>query len=263
MGTENICQAPLSVKLPEFTNPFKSKIARIGENATFSCKTDKPEVDVIWMKNGQKIEESHKHVIVWDGCDHSLEVLNVDENDQADYSAHILGTENICVAPLNVKIPEITLDLVPVEAELDKPHTFCVELEYESVNVTWHKGDKNSEPLENSDKYRITKEGRKHKLEILNVELFDEDAYYACIAQTNKFTKTFLSLENAKKVRFAESESEEDDSKMDDYIAGVLAGTTDDELDDDSLEFEALRKKRASKELDSADLEAVKAGESF
>ena len=50
---------------------------------------------------------------------------------------------------------------------------------------------------------------------------------------------------------------------MDDYIAGVLAGTTDDELDDDSLEFEALRKKRASKELDSADLDAVKAGESF
>ena len=85
MGTENICKAPLDVKLPEFTNPFKSTLAKIGENATFNCKTDKPEVDVVWMKNGEKIKESDKHVITWDECEHSLTVVDVGEQDRAEY----------------------------------------------------------------------------------------------------------------------------------------------------------------------------------
>ena len=45
---------------------------------------------------------------------------------------------------------------------------------------------------------------------------------------------------------------------MDAYIANVLAGDSDDELDEETLDLEALRKKRASKELDSREVAEVK-----
>ena len=71
---------------PQFNLEFRPAEVRLGENCLFKCETDKPEVNVLWMKNGVEIEESKKHIIIWDGCDHSLEIVNVGIEDQAEYS---------------------------------------------------------------------------------------------------------------------------------------------------------------------------------
>ena len=102
-----------------------------------------------------------------------------------------MGTESVCKASLDVKVPEFTTEFQSAEANLGEAHTFSLEMEFESVNVTWHKGD---DELTDSSKYKITKEGRWHRLEIQNVELFDEGEYFARIAQSNKFIKGINDL---------------------------------------------------------------------
>lgn len=77
-----------------------------------------------------------------------------------------------------------------MEGTIGETGTFGVMMEYEDVTVTWHKG---SENLENSDKYKIVKEGHWHRLEIRDLDQFDEGEYYARIAQSNRYTKLLLT----------------------------------------------------------------------
>ena len=80
--------------------------------------------------------------------------------------------------------------------------------------------------------------------------------------------EAFLSIDTLKHVKFDEainlisyedqesvkSDESENDPNMDAYLANVLAESTDDDMDEEHMDLEALRKKRASKELDSIDL---------
>ena len=63
------------------------KITSLPNTATFECEISKENFPVEWQKNGKPIAAMpKKYEIIVDGKIHRLVILNVDEEDDAEYT---------------------------------------------------------------------------------------------------------------------------------------------------------------------------------
>ena len=54
--------------------------------AVFACEVNKDDVSVTWLKDGEPLSPSNKHVILKEGRRHSLSIKDVEQSDVAEYS---------------------------------------------------------------------------------------------------------------------------------------------------------------------------------
>lgn len=54
--------------------------------AVFCCEVNKDDVSVEWLKDGETLTPSNKHIIQTEGRRHSLVIKDVDQSDVAEYS---------------------------------------------------------------------------------------------------------------------------------------------------------------------------------
>lgn len=194
--TETILE--VEPKPPTFNVRFESAEVGFGNDWTFKCQVDKPDLNVLWLKNGVELPESSRYITEWDGEDeltHRLTIKDIEEADQAEYSAYIVGTEAICSANLTVDVPKFEMELEKANVISGNCHTFKCSIERQEVAVTWLK---NGNELENGDKYSISTDGRWHYCEIRNISIEDEGEYIAKIKGSSFESMAALLVETAK-----------------------------------------------------------------
>ena len=54
--------------------------------AVFACEVNKDDVSVTWLKDGERLTPSDKHIIETQGRRHSLAIKDVEPSDVAEYS---------------------------------------------------------------------------------------------------------------------------------------------------------------------------------
>ncbi|XP_064475198.1 neuroplastin-like isoform X2 [Ornithodoros turicata] len=141
--------------------------------------TDDPSKDVLWFKDGSKIEGDTRYSINSDN--HMLIVSNPDYGDAANYTCMIAdaGQNATIVVRTNVSIEFSETSKNQVEG--DPLTLYCKASGVPLPTITWLKDD---EPLNTSDS-RISLEAWQNvsnaKLSIQNLN-FDDRAQYTCIA---------------------------------------------------------------------------------
>lgn len=73
----------------EFTAELAEQRVEEHKAAYFTCTVSKDDITVTWLKNGKNITPDEKHVILDDGCVHTLIINNTDMSDVAEYTVVI------------------------------------------------------------------------------------------------------------------------------------------------------------------------------
>lgn len=60
-----------------------------GEPASLECEVNKPNMAAQWFKDDVPIKDGGRYKMVVDGCQHVLEIEEVEYNDEADYTIKI------------------------------------------------------------------------------------------------------------------------------------------------------------------------------
>ncbi|GMR58632.1 hypothetical protein PMAYCL1PPCAC_28827, partial [Pristionchus mayeri] len=92
--------------------PQDKTVNSFGETVIFHCQTSRPCRVVKWFKNGTEIwPTTGKFYMSVDGCEATLEVKNVESNDEGEIYAEISEKERSAPAKLNLIVgPTIELD---------------------------------------------------------------------------------------------------------------------------------------------------------
>ena len=171
---------------PAFTVKVKGGQVEAGDNFTFFVETEKPEANVVWMKNGLELPDSDRYITRWDDqLTHTLTIMDVEEDDDAEYSAYIEGSDAITTAELIVDTPppSFSVQVKGGKAELGKDWKLVCETDQPNANVIWLK---NGVELPDSDKFKVNWDNDlRHTLTIVEVEEADQAEYSAYIEGTD------------------------------------------------------------------------------
>lgn len=66
--------------------PLKQTEGFEQQNATMSCELSGRTTEAIWLKGNDVLADSDKYRMTWDSCMHSLTIVNLNFDDEAEYS---------------------------------------------------------------------------------------------------------------------------------------------------------------------------------
>ena len=70
----------------DIVTPLKQTEGFEQQNAIISCELSRRTTQAKWLKGNDVIEESDKYRMTWNGCMHSLMVVDLNFDDEAEYS---------------------------------------------------------------------------------------------------------------------------------------------------------------------------------
>ncbi|XP_066264194.1 obscurin-like [Branchiostoma lanceolatum] len=153
--------------------------------AQFSCKMNKPDVEVTWYKNQEKLENSKKYEIIMDGHDHTLIIKDIRHDDDTTYSCaskHRKTTAKLIVGELVDFCPGLEDQYA---LEHDAQAQFSCKMSESEAKATWYRdGDTRIKP---SEKYHVLVDGYDHSLVIKDIRL-DDQTSYSCESKHRKTT---------------------------------------------------------------------------
>ena len=192
-STETILE--VEQKPPSFTVKVKGGQAELGDEWTFICETEKPDSNVVWLKNGMELPDVSRFVTRWDdNLTHTLTIKDIQEDDYGEYSAYIEGSDAITSAELIVETPEpkFTVKIQSAEVDVDNDWKFVCQTERPSANVIWLKNG-----VELPESRRFISEslnGLTHSLTIKNIGIDDQGEYSAYVEGSDAITSADLAV---------------------------------------------------------------------
>nr|XP_006823016.1 PREDICTED: titin-like [Saccoglossus kowalevskii] len=178
-----ICSAVASLQQPtqleeakiELAKPIEDKeVDEFTESVSFSCQLTRPTNDVTWLKDDQPIDESDKYKIVKEDTSHTLIVSDVTTEDEGIYTfkAGDVKTD----AELLVELTKFGEQLKDIQCSEFEPVTLECEVTNKLASVTWLK---DQEEVKESPRVKISTDGTKHMLTILET-IPEDEAEYTC-----------------------------------------------------------------------------------
>ncbi|XP_043082201.1 obscurin isoform X19 [Puntigrus tetrazona] len=150
-----------------FKSSLKDLESEAGEHAVFRCKLDKAGAKVIWRKDKNVIEASHKYQMKQDGAVAELIIYKLQEGDAGEYCCETEHDQTS--AKLTVKEPEIMI-LTGLKScivnEGEDVHFECLVSHDNALIVQWTLQDV---PLQNNEMNEIQMEGKRHTLRLRSV----------------------------------------------------------------------------------------------
>ncbi|XP_046554801.1 titin-like [Haliotis rubra] len=167
---------------PDFLTPLKDLTIDELQTAEFMCEVNKDGATPKWFLDGQEINEDKRYQIISDGRTHKLIIKEATLPDSGEITAKVEDKKTS--ANLTVKeIPvEFTAQLSEQHVEEHKIACFKCEVNKEDVSVTW---EKESAPIEPSNKHIIQQEGTSHTLVIKDCDK-DDVAEYSVVVGDQK-----------------------------------------------------------------------------
>ncbi|KPP64347.1 titin-like, partial [Scleropages formosus] len=99
------CVSSLHVESVSVTKAMKDTKVPETKTATFECEVSHSNVPFAWLKDGVEIEPSHRFRIAAEGKVHQLKILNVSQEDAAEYT-FICGSDGVS-ATLTVSVMKV------------------------------------------------------------------------------------------------------------------------------------------------------------
>ncbi|XP_038047566.1 titin-like, partial [Patiria miniata] len=181
---------------PEITVSMQDVKVSEDQEATFVCELDKDTSDVVWLKNGKKIEEDDtKFEVQRKGRRHSLIVKDIGLEDAANYTCKVGRKESSASLIVEEKPIEFTEPLQALQASPGDTSTFECTLNKDNVDVVWMRNGKEIKP---TDHFVIKKDGKHHQLTVKGVQ-FDDDAEYT-VKVKDVESKSSLVVQAAPKI---------------------------------------------------------------
>jgi hypothetical protein len=179
------------------------------DSCEFLCKLNKTkyltrnndELKVKWFIDNKEIKETDKkyHFEQFDTT-LRLVIKSASLQDSSQIKCQISNSV-YSIAQLTVEeetvffvknIEDINLNHYPKKIE------FSCELNKENVKLNWFKGQ---ERLNQNSKYSIESNGKQHMLSIIDIDIFDEGDYKACLAnKVDIYSKANLTITSAPKI---------------------------------------------------------------
>ncbi|KAI4798301.1 hypothetical protein KUCAC02_022144 [Chaenocephalus aceratus] len=139
--------------------PSRTLRLRRRRRSAFTCKVNRPEVTVRWLKAGQEVTLSKRIVYRADGLKHTLTVKDCVMDDEGEYTA-VVGDDN----------SETTTITEFEDAE------FTCKMSKEKAAVKWYR---NGREIREGPRYHMEREGKTCRL-VIKVCRPDDECEYAC-----------------------------------------------------------------------------------
>lgn len=122
-----------------FLQPIEDIETQEKKTISFTCKVNRPEVTVKWMKAGEEVALSKRIVYRADGLKHTLTIKDCAMEDEGEYTA-VVGDDK-CTAELMVsEAPaDFTAQLKDQTVTEFEDAEFTCKLNKEKATVKWYK----------------------------------------------------------------------------------------------------------------------------
>jgi len=187
---------------PRICKHIASSTVKDGEPVTLTCTiggADNP--DVVWLHNEKEIKPSKDFEYKSSGASHSLIIHEIFPEDAGTYTCESFNDIGDCFSSctLNVEVPgeEVfapQFSTYPASLTVDKGRAASFEAVLSSAptTVTWMKDGK--EIKEQPMKYRISSQGGKVSLDIMEAAATDVGQYALIVANKKGESKAAFSL---------------------------------------------------------------------
>ncbi|XP_059620360.1 titin-like [Phlebotomus argentipes] len=169
---------------PEFIRKLEDVETKEKEVLVLEVEITSDTAEVIWYKDGERVQEADNKKFVKDGHVRKLLVRGISIHDEGEYSCTVGDQE--CTAEVNVieLPPELLKGLEDVTCVKGDKATFEIELTKGDALVKWFK---NGKELQFNKHVQLTIDGKRQKLNIYDTELSDQ-AEYSCKVADNVST---------------------------------------------------------------------------
>merc|ERR1712106_401401 len=187
---------------PRICKHISSSTVKDGEPVTLTCTIGGAETpDVVWLHNEKEIKPSKDFEYKSSGASHSLIIHEIFPEDSGTYTCESFNDIGDCFSSctLNVDVPgeEVfapQFSTYPSSLTVDKGRAASFEAVLSSAptTVTWMKDGK--ELKEQQMKYRISGQGNKISLDIMECSTADVGQYALIVANKKGESKPAFSL---------------------------------------------------------------------
>ncbi|XP_071791673.1 obscurin-like protein 1 [Asterias amurensis] len=180
--------ATLNVEATKFTKPLTETEATQKETVTLTCEISHDKGVVKWLKDGKDLPDSPRYKTTSEGKIRSLVIEDVKLDEEGEYTCVIgdnKSTAGLFVEPLPV---EFLTELKPLKVAEKQTAEFVCEISDENAEVTWMR---DGQPIEESDKFLIVKQGLERRLSVTNADVPD-GATYSCMVGDRRTSADLL-----------------------------------------------------------------------
>ncbi|GBP12338.1 Obscurin [Eumeta japonica] len=175
---------------PQFVHGLRDLTAEEGQPITLSAPfTGNPIPEVSWAKDGQPLKPSEKILLTCDGKRVGLEITPVEMGDAGVYSVKLINPlgEDATEGKMNVRKVYQPPSFSQKFSDLQQLPTFDAKFPARvtgvpSPEIQWFK---NGEPLKESDKYHMKRDGDACCLYVRNL-LPEDTGKYKCLARNRE-----------------------------------------------------------------------------
>ena len=207
---EEVESKPVSITVNADTPKFVKNLTinkkqfDLGETLTFECTLNKPFEDIVWLKNGEPMEEDAHVSFTIDGPKLKLVIKDAQPSDHtATYSVKVKDVESDQVAvTVSKKQPKFVKDLKPNKTALLEGEELIFEAELDMVPSTVTL--KLNGEVVPEDRVKTEVKDKKIKLTLANMKV-DESGGYALLINDEVESKSVAITVNADVPKFVKN----------------------------------------------------------
>ncbi|KAJ8416941.1 hypothetical protein AAFF_G00328190 [Aldrovandia affinis] len=177
-GEQAKSSAKLSVQEEDLRiiEPLEDCETQEKRTVTFSCKVNRLNVTVKWMKGGQELTLNKRILYKLDKNKHTLTIKDCSLADEGEYSA-MAGSDKSTAELIISEAPTDFLSQLQDQTITEfEDAEFSCEISKEKAEVKWYK---NGREIREGPRYRIEKEGKTCRVHIKECRP-DDECEYAC-----------------------------------------------------------------------------------
>ncbi|CAF0817324.1 unnamed protein product [Adineta steineri] len=188
------CTADIKLIKIEFVQELRNRSVKQDQPVQFECELNKPATKVVWLLNGQVINDDDSRFELTASLGRKKHVLKIKQTllfDAGNITVKI-DDQIESTATLEVKgIPiEFIKNLTGARVNENDTVNFICELNKPNIHVKWfHEG----EPISNDEHYEIRSKGAIHTL-IIPKAAWNDGGEYKCVADGGAKTSASLAI---------------------------------------------------------------------
>jgi len=198
-GTSNGTLGPVA---PRIFKHITSSTVKDGEPVTLTCTIGGAErFDVVWLHNEKEIKPNKDFEYKSSGANHSLVINEIFPEDSGTYTCEAFNDVGECFSSCTINVdvpgeeifaPQFSSYPSSLTVEKGRAASFEAKLTSAATSVTWMKDGK--ELKEQPMKYRISSQGNKLSLDIMECASTDIGQYALIVANKKGESKAAFSL---------------------------------------------------------------------